>query len=354
MSAKQILERKSLLFNRFFFQITVIAAGIILICFSTPGLAATASISNGDFSNNLNDWAVSGTNLPITSTARVRSAPLSAQVGSTESTVGDSNLQQTFTLPGDCTSATVTAYCSFASNNPGLTWIDFENQGIQILDGLGAAVSPEVLLNTNTAIGEWWPISFNLVPYSLSHTDRTLQIRFRVIDDGGGDPETMWVDDVSVDCITATPTNTPTITPTRSPTLTITSTLTITETPTISPTVTVTPTITPIPTKTITITFTPVVFPTGKSAVYPNPATGDTLNFFYSLEAPANILIDVYNLMGFRVAHLEDRNRPAAINQVTTWNIKGVAGGVYFYRLTLEAPDGRRTTLESKKIVIVR
>jgi hypothetical protein len=84
----------------------------------------------------------------------------------------------------------------------------------------------------------------------------------------------------------------------------------------------------------------------------PNPATGKVVNFGYSLNAPAHVYIDIFNLMGYRVAHLEDKNQAGQANRITTWNIRNVAQGVYFYKVILEDSSGKRTELKTERLVI--
>jgi len=337
----------------------IIAVGTLVFA---PASAYSADIIvNGDFSSptdyGLYGW-ISEANgayapLPITTTVRYYPTPgtdsVSAQIGDLFDlkptpyvTPDDSSIKQQITLPANCTQANLSFHCSFSSTRD-LGTTSFNYQEAQILNASSVPVVTIFRVNTNTASSEWVSYSANLIPYS----GQTLWLKFHTKDDAMDDPVTMWVDHVSLDCITATPTITPTITSTK----TVTPTYTITPTITPTPTVTLTRTITP--TRTVTPTVTPQTVPQGKAVVYPNPAAGDTVNFRYSLDAPAHVSIDIYNLAGMRVVHLEDRNRPPAGNLVTTWNIRDVAPGVYFYRLVIETLDGRRTELEKKKIVVL-
>ncbi len=67
----------------------------------------------------------------------------------------------------------------------------------------------------------------------------------------------------------------------------------------------------------------------------PNPAPGGTL-VEYSLPAPAQVRIDVFDLMGRRVARIEDGLRAAGRHAVA-WSGRGDAGalraGLYYVRL---------------------
>ncbi len=167
-------------------------------------------------------------------------------------------------------------------------------------------------------------------------------------EDGVNDPHYLHIDKISLDVITATKTNTPTITPTytETPTLTITPTFTIT--PTITQTRTITPTIT------LTATVTPWAVPSGDVIVYPNPAAGDSVTFMYSLGEPADVNIDVYNLLGYKVAHLEDKNKPGLINRKTTWDIKDLAPGVYLYQVLIRTQSGQVQKNKIQRLVITK
>ncbi len=179
---------------------------------------------------------------------------------------------------------------------------------------------------------------------------QNLELYFEAKDDGTGCYNYIFLDDVSLVVITtATKTATPTISPTITPTPTITQTLTITQTGTISPTYTISPTLMP------TSTPTPLIIPVEEyEVVFPNPASGDRVKFMYSLSEPAHVFIDIYNLAGFRIARLEEKQQPGQSNLVTTWDIRDVAPGVYLYKISFETLDGRRRTGEIKKIVVAR
>lgn len=175
-----------------------------------------------------------------------------------------------------------------------------------------------------------------------------VQLVFRASDDAISDATFIILDDVSLDVITATPSPTPTITPTR----TITRTFTITPTRTITPTVTMTSTISPTISPTPTIT--PYAVPGGEAVAFPNPAAGDSVTFMYSLGEPADIDVDVYNVLGRKVAHLEDKNQAGLINRRTTWDISGVAPGVYLYQVTIKTLSGQMTRLKMQRLVITK
>ena len=71
---------------------------------------------------------------------------------------------------------------------------------------------------------------------------------------------------------------------------------------------------------------------------YPNPFNPSTI-IPYQLAASAHVRLEVFNLLGQRIATLVDGQRPAGTH-TAMWNATGAAG-VYIYRLTMgEAESG--------------
>ena len=69
---------------------------------------------------------------------------------------------------------------------------------------------------------------------------------------------------------------------------------------------------------------------------YPNPFNPSTI-IPYQLPAPTRVRLEVFNILGQRVATLVDGERPAGFH-TATWNAtdaagRGVASGVYLYRM---------------------
>jgi len=162
----------------------------------------------------------------------------------------------------------------------------------------------------------------------IQSNGQSLELKFETNDDFSPDPNFLLVDDVSlivnfIATITPTSTYTPTDTPTDTPTISP----TVTDTPTITPTVTITPTITK------SATLTPWFIQEGTIVAYPNPANGNEVKFIYTTQQIMDsAVIEVYNLAGLKVATLTDGQKPAGINQQTTWAIDNVAPGIYLYR----------------------
>ncbi|MCP4584222.1 MAG: T9SS type A sorting domain-containing protein [candidate division Zixibacteria bacterium] len=72
---------------------------------------------------------------------------------------------------------------------------------------------------------------------------------------------------------------------------------------------------------------------------YPNPFNAST-TIGYNLGLAAKVTIEIYDLLGRRVATLIDESRPAGYHQVT-WNAADMVSGVYFYKI--KADDESRT-----------
>ncbi len=64
----------------------------------------------------------------------------------------------------------------------------------------------------------------------------------------------------------------------------------------------------------------------------PNPSVGQT-SLRYAVPETSDVLIEVYDLMGRRVATLVDGEQTAG-RKTVEWNAGSLAGGVYVYRMT--------------------
>ncbi|OGR76398.1 MAG: hypothetical protein A2X32_12445 [Elusimicrobia bacterium GWC2_64_44] len=93
------------------------------------------------------------------------------------------------------------------------------------------------------------------------------------------------------------------------------------------------------------------VFADNEVYTYPNPARGETLAFKFRVAHKAFVRVDVYNVAGEQVAALEKADCPAGQTSEITWGIKGMAPGVYVYRVRAESAAGSRTVI--KKLAIV-
>ena len=88
-----------------------------------------------------------------------------------------------------------------------------------------------------------------------------------------------------------------------------------------------------------------------KVYAYPNPAKGQSLFFKYYLGDKADVFVDVYNVAGGLVAHLEKQANPAGIVSELEWDISKKASGIYIFRL--EARTGSENKAIKKKLAIV-
>jgi hypothetical protein len=77
---------------------------------------------------------------------------------------------------------------------------------------------------------------------------------------------------------------------------------------------------------------------------YPNPFNAET-NIGFDIPADAYVSLEVYNLLGQKVATLVDGNMPAGHHSVT-WDASTASSGIYFYKLTTaDFTETKRMTL---------
>jgi hypothetical protein len=79
---------------------------------------------------------------------------------------------------------------------------------------------------------------------------------------------------------------------------------------------------------------------------YPNPFNAQTV-IEYQLPATTDVRLEVYNLLGSKVATLADGEQGAGYRSVT-WDASTVSSGIYFYKLT--AGD----FTEAKRMMLVK
>jgi hypothetical protein len=82
---------------------------------------------------------------------------------------------------------------------------------------------------------------------------------------------------------------------------------------------------------------------------YPNPFNPSTI-ISYSLPEEAKVKIEIYNLLGQKVAALVDGVELAGIHSVT-WDAHNFSGGIYFYRIIAV---GEKTFEKTQKLVLIR
>lgn len=88
-----------------------------------------------------------------------------------------------------------------------------------------------------------------------------------------------------------------------------------------------------------------------KTYTYPNPAKTDKLYFKFYLGSKADVTVDVYNVAGELIAHLEKTGCPAGIVSEIEWEIGSIASGVYVYRVEANA-GGTKKALKKKLAII--
>jgi hypothetical protein len=75
------------------------------------------------------------------------------------------------------------------------------------------------------------------------------------------------------------------------------------------------------------------------------------LYFYFWAEAPVSATVDIYNLMGERVAALQQGCEGGTYVRLP-WSLSPVAPGVYLYRLRLAYADREQTTAWRKLVVV--
>jgi hypothetical protein len=84
----------------------------------------------------------------------------------------------------------------------------------------------------------------------------------------------------------------------------------------------------------------------GLSQNHPNPFN-PTTEIVFSLPQASVVTLEVYNIVGQRVALLDEGRYPAG-EHIVTWDAAAYASGVYFYRLTAGE------FVDTKKMVLLK
>jgi len=79
---------------------------------------------------------------------------------------------------------------------------------------------------------------------------------------------------------------------------------------------------------------------------YPNPFNSATV-IKYRLPTSCYVQLEIYNLVGQRVATLVDQRQPAGHHSVT-WNASSLSSGIYFYRLQVG------DSVQTRKMVVIK
>jgi len=84
---------------------------------------------------------------------------------------------------------------------------------------------------------------------------------------------------------------------------------------------------------------------------YPNPARGDIVTFKFRVAHKAYVKVEVFNVAGEKVASLAKADCPAGQASELVWNVKGIASGVYVYRLEAQSSVGNKSV--TKKLAVI-
>ncbi|HET6273144.1 MAG TPA: PKD domain-containing protein [Bacteroidota bacterium] len=85
---------------------------------------------------------------------------------------------------------------------------------------------------------------------------------------------------------------------------------------------------------------------------YPNPFN-PTTNLEFRVSASGSVSLRIFDVLGREVATLVNEEKPPGTYSVV-WDAKGVASGVYFYRLEFNPANGKSGFINVKKMVIIR
>ncbi|NTV51693.1 MAG: hypothetical protein HGA76_01580 [Candidatus Firestonebacteria bacterium] len=86
---------------------------------------------------------------------------------------------------------------------------------------------------------------------------------------------------------------------------------------------------------------------------YPNPCRGRTITFLAWLDQDATVRIRVYNQAGELVWDQQREGRGGAYHK-QTWNVDGVAPGVYLHRITVRSQDGGMHGFPVGKLTVIK
>ncbi len=92
------------------------------------------------------------------------------------------------------------------------------------------------------------------------------------------------------------------------------------------------------------------VYKFGMYSNTPNPFRATT-TMNYALPEPMHVTVEIFNILGQRVAMLVKSTQKAGVHHVT-WDASEMASGIYFCRIIAEAPDGERFVAKQKMMLI--
>lgn len=87
---------------------------------------------------------------------------------------------------------------------------------------------------------------------------------------------------------------------------------------------------------------------------YPNPATGGSMTIHYYVNAPAHVTVTIFDALGEKVTEMGRDLAEGNREDEFTWNLRGVATGVYHCRIEAEAASGGGSAVLIKPIAVVK
>ncbi len=91
---------------------------------------------------------------------------------------------------------------------------------------------------------------------------------------------------------------------------------------------------------------------TGITAIRPNPFNS-AVNIEYSVERETRVEIDIYDILGRKIANIENTRRPAG-DYRAGWDAADFPGGIYFVRATVGPSTGSGTETITKRVVYLK
>ena len=86
---------------------------------------------------------------------------------------------------------------------------------------------------------------------------------------------------------------------------------------------------------------------------YPNPFNPST-TIRYSLAARAQVKVEIFNIVGQRIATLVDGVQEANSHEVM-WDASNVGSGIYFYKLSVQSAEtGQQVYQATKKMILLQ
>ena len=168
--------------------------------------SATASlVSNGTFESGLSGWTTGGVVTPTVSTTQSHSPTHSAFLGSSgNEPSGDSFIQQTVGIPAGTSTLSFWYYPTSTDTICSGAACVYDWEEAQIRSTTGTTLASVMKLDSNAQA--WTQVTFNTSAYA----GQTVVLWFNVHQDGGGDPTSIYLDDVSLTVVGPPPPGQPT------------------------------------------------------------------------------------------------------------------------------------------------